>query len=56
MAIADASYRFLYIHVGSLRRQSDGGVWETDLKKDLENGDAELPDSQPYLIMCECSM
>ena len=49
MALADANYKFIYIHVGSYGRQSDGGVWaETDMKVDLEDGTANLPDKRPF--------
>ncbi|XP_064468553.1 uncharacterized protein LOC135379852 [Ornithodoros turicata] len=44
MAVADASYRFLYVDIGAYGSQSDGGIFKAcTLGRDLEAGDLGLP-------------
>ena len=43
-----AHTRFLYVHVGTNGRVSDGGTWrETVLYRHLEDGTAGVPEPEP---------
>lgn len=44
MAVVDADYKFMYIDMGAVGAESDGGVWaRTHLSAMLESGQAHLP-------------
>lgn len=44
LAVVDAEYKFMYIDVGAVGAESDGGVWaRTHLSAMLESGEANLP-------------
>ncbi|XP_064469001.1 uncharacterized protein LOC135383503 [Ornithodoros turicata] len=44
MAVADASYKFLYVDIGAYGSQSDGGIFKAcTLGRDLEAGGLGLP-------------
>ena len=48
MAAVDASYKFLYVDVGTNGRVFDGGVWsETTLKAAIENKLLDIPSESP---------
>lgn len=50
MALADATYKFLYIDVGCNGRVSDGGVFNNcSLSRVLENNTLNFPCAQPLL-------
>lgn len=44
LGLVDANYRFLYIDVGAVGAESDGGIWaRTQLRQMLERNQANLP-------------
>lgn len=48
LALVDANYKFLYIHVGTNGRVSDSGVyWESDLSRAIEHKLLNFPEDRP---------
>lgn len=48
MAVVDASYRFVYVNVGSQGRASDAGVFaQSDLRKAMDEGLLNVPPPEP---------
>ena len=48
MALVDASYRFLWIDIGSNGRSADGGVFaDTELRQAIEEGNLGIPPNEP---------
>ena len=48
LAVIDASYRFIYLHVGTPGRGNDAGAWDScDFCRELEAGMLGLPEAAP---------
>lgn len=50
MAVADAKYKFVYVHVGSYGKECDSSIFKrSKLWRSIESGSLPLPEEQPLL-------
>ena len=51
LAVVDSNYKFIWADIGGRGAASDAQMWnESDLKAAVENGDLDLPESDPFLM------